>query len=63
MRLALYDVFGVAASAMKVLQAKLWRLELEKRNEEKKLSTIGMGSNSWGSQIRYYYCCCVSAYL
>jgi protein subunit release factor B len=48
---------------MKILRAKLWQQDLQKRAEEKKKSTIGMGSNSWGSQIRYHDCTAVVMHL
>ena len=44
--------FIIAATAMKVLKAKLWKVHLENLEREKKLSTIGQGENSWGNQIR-----------
>ncbi len=40
------------ATAMKVLRAKLHSLDLQNRKEQQELSTVGLGENSWGSQIR-----------
>lgn len=37
---------------MKVLQAKLYQLDLQNRKDMKEKSTLGLGENTWGSQIR-----------
>ena len=37
---------------MKVLKAKLHQLDKERKRELKKNSTLGLGENSWGNQIR-----------
>jgi hypothetical protein len=37
---------------MKVLKAKLYQLDREKKETLKKSSMLGFGENSWGNQIR-----------
>lgn len=37
---------------MKVLQAKLYQLDLQNRKEIQEKSKIGVGENTWGNQIR-----------
>ena len=41
-------------SAMKLLRAKLYELEMSKRNEEKQAMEDGKSDIGWGSQIRSY---------
>ena len=40
--------------AMKVLKARLYEMEIKKREEEKKEMHEGLSDISWGSQIRSY---------
>lgn len=42
------------ATAMKMLKAKLYEMEEEKRRSESELSRSEKGENGWGSQIRSY---------
>jgi peptide chain release factor 2 len=42
------------ASAMKQLQAKLYELELQKRNADKQVQEDNKSDIGWGSQIRSY---------
>jgi peptide chain release factor 2 len=38
--------------ALKILQSKLWKLDIEKKHADRRNSTLGLGDNSWGNQIR-----------
>jgi peptide chain release factor 2 len=42
------------ASAMKLLKAKLYELEIQKQNEDKQVLEDGKSDIGWGSQIRSY---------
>ncbi|NMP15023.1 peptide chain release factor 2 [Thalassotalea sp. Y01] len=42
------------AQAMKMLQAKLYELEIQKQNEDKQVMEEGKSDIGWGSQIRSY---------
>lgn len=42
------------ATAMKILQSRLYELELRKKEEESQKSNLNKGDNGWGNQIRSY---------
>lgn len=42
------------ATAMKILQSRLYELELRKKEEESQKNTASKGDNGWGNQIRSY---------
>lgn len=42
------------ATAMKILQSRLYELELRKKEEESQKNTLSKGDNGWGNQIRSY---------
>ena len=42
------------AEAMKMLKARLYELELRKKDEEKAAESAGKSDNGWGNQIRSY---------
>lgn len=42
------------ATALKILQSRLYELELRKREEETQQQSVNKGDNGWGNQIRSY---------
>lgn len=42
------------ATALKILQSRLYELELRKKEEATQLQSVNKGDNGWGNQIRSY---------